>query len=387
MEARSSGRDELYLQALPVMTTALIQISHLLLAVLVTTSSVHPAHAWSQGTRIRHYGHQAGQTQELLPANSATHDVDVMLPVSPFEVLDADVHGPVDDELAAGLLKLFHDQSTTTASRSLLHGPKKPKKYSRCNSCRMVKCNKQTNFCTGHCRKNKQLFFCSSNSVPFASCTSADSEPPTVEDFEGLPPDNMTKYDTVAVSVPSPYMGCVNIGNRPTGCPARGTSAILPGRMRATVVSARCRAEYYIPACLSPLLPFGVCECVFRITRRPRPTSGRPELRPRVSVAPCSTAVLRAGAGVGGADGSFSDDDLAVVEAGDFTETWFSNFTELGQEPDFTYTVTATSRSTVVNATLSIFSGLVVNTDYLEEGEDISEDYDYDPEDEYVPPL
>lgn len=122
-----------------------------------------------------------------------------------------------------------------------------------------------------------------------------------------------------------------------------------------------------------------MCECVYRIASR------RLRVRPRIVTAPCRTTYLPAGSGVGGFDGSPSDDGLVVLQSGDFIETWFSNFTIPEQEPDFVYNITATSRSVDVEASLKVFSGLVLTgrpSNIGEEGEYTPDDYDYDPTEE-----
>lgn len=310
-------------------------------------------------------------------ATGAVYAPSDMLPVDPFEVPDADMHGAVSEEVSAELLQL--PQSTVAAGRALLHGSAKLRKYSKCNSCRMVSCSRSAGFCSGHCRRNKKLFFCSSNTVPFPNCFTSP-EPVTLADVQGRPPDDLNTYDTAVVSVPRPYIGCAMAGNRPSGCPRRGTKARLPERKSAKVVRTRCRAEYYIPECLSPLIPFGVCECVYEIdVSAAQKRKGR---RGDFVTAPCRTTELSAGAGVGGPGGTESETGLDLVHRGSFTETWFSNFTVSGQEPDFTYNVTATSRAFAadVDVSLSIFRGVVVNTDTVGAREVIPEDFDHESE-------
>eukprot|EP00892_Ulva_mutabilis_P006563 jgi/Ulvmu1/4279/UM199_0001.1 len=54
----------------------------------------------------------------------------------------------------------------------------------------------------------------------------------------------MGLYDTAIVTVPAPYIGCAYIGGRPTGCPARGTAATLPGGRQDEVEEKRVVEDY-----------------------------------------------------------------------------------------------------------------------------------------------
>lgn len=364
----------------PVMSIGgILPFPHLLFALLVTTGCIRPLHAWSFSSKAATLGDPGALRSRITPALTTAMDdagdmhVGDMHAVAPFVVSGADIHGPVSDELAAELLQ--ESGSIAAGDRALLHGPKLPKKYPQCNRCRIIKCNSSTR-CTGHCRRNLKLRFCSTSNIPAAAC--AFLEDPVIEDFEGLPPSNLSEFDTAVVSVPHPFMGCAEIGNLTTGCPARGTRATLPGMGAARVVTTRCRSEYYIPECQSPLLPFGLCECVYRSLRRSRISPFTRPSRPRSLIAPCRTSELAAGAGVGGGGASPSVDAIMVLRSGRFTETWFRNFTTPGQRPNHEYSVSATARSTDVNATLRIFTADLLLSDYVEE--------DGDPPDDYVPP-
>lgn len=383
---------QLYLRSFDAMKHAMLNILCRSLAVVFVMTTVH-------ATRSRHQDfHQAGHhdaTQALHPRQRSAamralqrEQVDygstMMYSVEPFEVPDADVHGPVSAAVESDLLRQSH--SPVSGGRGLLHGPRQLRKYSECNNCRLVSCSTTRRFCSGHCRKNGRLFNCSTKNAPPRVCLDPE-EPLTVEDIEGTPPGDIPPFYTAVVSVPSPFIGCANIGNRPTGCPEPGTPATLPGGVSATVLATRCRAEYYVPGCFSPLFPFGLCECVYRSSAASSARTtffGRNGFRSSIVVAPCNTTELPAGAGVGPADGSPSEDDITVVSTDDFTETWFSDFTEDGQSPDYEYSVTATSTRTSVEASLRVFTAMVeeVAEDYVYDVlPDYSDDhYDYDPE-------
>jgi hypothetical protein len=43
---------------------------------------------------------------------------------------------------------------------TLAHGKRRPSAYAVCPSCTIIGCNKQTQLCSGHCKKKAQLFTC-----------------------------------------------------------------------------------------------------------------------------------------------------------------------------------------------------------------------------------
>eukprot|EP00892_Ulva_mutabilis_P012835 jgi/Ulvmu1/9924/UM058_0006.1 len=366
---------------------ARMSVMHLLLAVLVTPSHILPAHAWQPAHQVSlHQDNAATQTQTRRPP-PLMHKPAGMFDVDPFEVSGATVLGPIDSRPQVQLLDSDDAAAARTAGaaaartagggsggRSLLHGTKNMKKYPKCRKCRMVSCNAQRSFCSGHCRSNGKLHYCSSKTLPKARCQSSEDRDPTIEDYEGEPPDELEEYDTAVVEAPAPYIGCANIRGRPSGCPARGTLAELPDRGEAKVLFSRCRAEYYIPGCLAPLLPFGVCECILRITKR---VPGQRS----IVWAPCSTAELEAGLGVAG--GEEPEEELVVVLGDGVTQTYYSNFTVPGQEPDFTYNVTTEPRnSDAVFVEMNFYKGLVVFRSDVEEGTEVTGEGDVDHDDD-----
>eukprot|EP00892_Ulva_mutabilis_P004127 jgi/Ulvmu1/2086/UM123_0018.1 len=365
---------------------ARLSVMHLLLAVIVTPmgpSYILPVHACQPAVQQVSLDQDTVANQPRRPP-SPVHQPANMFPVDPFEVSGATMLGPVDSRLQVQLLDSDNTAAAAAAGdgtggsggRSLLHGSKKRKKYPKCRKCRMVSCNAQRSFCSGHCRKSGKLFSCSSKTRPDPRCQFSDYRDPTVEDYEGEPPGELDDYDTAVVEAPAPYIGCANIRGRPSGCPARGTLAEVPDRGEAKVLFSRCRVEYYIPGCLAPLLPFGVCECILRITKRV------PGERSIVWV-PCSSAELEAGLGVEG--GEEPEEELAVVLGDGITQTYYSNFTTPGQEPDFTYNVTTEPRnSDAVFVEMSFYKGLVSLRAEVEEGTEVRGDGgDYEEVDEY----
>lgn len=134
------------------------------------------------------------------------------------------------------------------------------------------------------------------------------------------------------------------------------------------MLASKCRAQYYVPefhgdlrGCgFDPLLPFGACQCTY--------FEGGSGSR-GVVTEPCSTAHLAAGYGVGGADGSPSDEDMVVEASGGTTVTRFSTFTvpDHFRQPESSYDATVTFGTTPVSVALTFFPGLVVESDNVEE--------------------
>eukprot|EP00892_Ulva_mutabilis_P005681 jgi/Ulvmu1/3485/UM161_0002.1 len=390
-EIRVSGRA---ICSGPVLTfgTAMSQVmktAHLLLlAILVLTKA--GAQAWLPAADVQHDStgtvpHDLGSP--VFSSAGEAHGADgvYMHDVEPFEVLGATVHGPVSSCIQQDLLQQIGAVTDPRSRRALLHGPKQLKKYPECNKCRLIRCGRDS--CNGHCKKQTKLNFCSAANVAssparlsLTECSNRDSDadysvPFTVDDFTGLPASDMATYDTAIVTVPAPYIGCADIGNRPSGCPAPGTGAMRGGR-RGIVGLSRCNSELYVPDCPGPLMPFGVCECAYEF-RSNRPFQGsRPRSASRLEFRPCRTPELAAGSGVGGGDGSESDEGLVVMPAGAITQTWFSNFTSDGDLPNHTHTVTAATILGDVNATLTYYRAIVVQADSASPEVDISEDYE-----------
>eukprot|EP00892_Ulva_mutabilis_P004126 jgi/Ulvmu1/2085/UM123_0017.1 len=324
-------------------------------------------------------------------AVNVNSDDDDMFPVDPFDEPYADVEDtPVDSRLQEQLLQQSSSadpNGSMAPMRSLLHGPARLKKYPPCNKCRMLRCN-SNGFCTGHCRRRRRLMPCSSRNRPAPAPPEClfedfgdDGEPLPLSEFQKREPDGLGIYDTAVVTVASPYIGCADIGNRPSGCPARGTAAMLPGSSSdsATVIYAHCRSQYYVPDCPGPLMPVGVCHCLYRVSSsRSRPKWGRSKsrYRRRYVYEPCKTTVLETGSGVGDSDGSESEDELVVVPGGDVTQTWFNNFTIPGQEPSHTHEVTVRTREGKIDATLTVYYMDVRESDYMGEGVEVTDESD-----------
>ena len=181
---------------------------------------------------------------------------DTQVHVVPFLVADAEVTGEVRwADTVAGW---------AGAARGLLHGKRRPSRYSRCNVCTMISCNKDTGICSGHCKKGKQLFTCRRNSIKAAQAPCTDNLP----EISNLPADTLDPLHSVSVAVTAPFIGCANITGLPNGCPAAGTRGEPDDGQRFTVLGSACRQyRYSIKQCeraFTPYYPFGFCVCLTR---------------------------------------------------------------------------------------------------------------------------
>ena len=180
-----------------------------------------------------------------------------ILPLLPFLMEDAEVTGEVRGvDTAAGW---------AGAARTLLHGKRRPAKYSRCNVCTMISCNKNTNLCSGHCKRKGKLFTCRRKGVTAAASPCTDDRP----EVSNLPADTLSPLRSVAVAATAPFIGCANITGLPSGCPAEGTRGVSDDGQRFTVLGSSCEQyRYSLQQCeregptVTPFYPFGYCKCV-----------------------------------------------------------------------------------------------------------------------------
>ena len=180
-------------------------------------------------------------------------------PVLPFVTADAivtgEVHGGYDTDAAA---------SWAGAARGLLHGKRRPSKYSQCNVCTVISCNKAAGICSGHCKKRRRLFTCrTSSGVTRVAGSCGSVNPP---DPLSLEADPLEPRRTVEVAASAPFIGCANITGLPNACPAEGTRGILDGGLEFTVVRSSCEQYLYNLTCTqenskTPFHPFGYCFC------------------------------------------------------------------------------------------------------------------------------
>lgn len=273
-----------------------------------------------------------------------------------------------------------------SGGRSLLHGTMKPSKYPKCTKCRMVRCNKDRSFCSGHCRQKRKLFTCdSTRRAPF-DCRYPDG-PPTLEDLIGSPPDAIGEYDALRVIAESPYFGCVNVGSATIGCPAVDTYVHVSDpnirhwllRVQATT----CRARYYVPDCLAPLLPFGVCECTLDVpVHFGRSTTYRTQRR--ACVASLNPDLLPGGPWAGDPEGSEYEKLTTISADANETVTTYNGPIDTEDVPEYSYNVTANIEGVDVFVKLEIHPALLSfrstfgDPPILTDGVVVLDDYDYE---------
>lgn len=187
-----------------------------------------------------------------------------MYPVQPFVVDDAVITGVAGDGLQAwtdegpgAVWAPSGDGPPGRSSRALLHGKRRAAKYSVCNQCTMISCNRN-NFCTGHCKRRRRLFTCTRRGVVRAVCN--DPDPP---DAASRPIGVIEPLTSVIVTATAPFLGCATISDQPSGCPVPGTTAVVQNGRHATVRRSECKTNRYKPNCVrEPQFPFGYCECL-----------------------------------------------------------------------------------------------------------------------------
>ena len=178
-------------------------------------------------------------------------------PAPPFVTVDAVVMEEIlggHDAAAAG--------SWAGAARGLLHGKRRPSKYSTCSMCTLISCNKDTKICSGHCKMNRRLFTCHTRGRGSSVCYSVDKPDPL-----SLEADPLDPLRSVEVAATAPFIGCANITGLPSGCPAEGTRGVLDGGPEYTVLSSSCEQYLYNLTCaegmnITPFHPFGYCTCM-----------------------------------------------------------------------------------------------------------------------------
>jgi len=342
-------------------------------------------HQWrpSRSNNNLKYVHQHG------PADVITQQYTG--PLAPPVVIDnAVVRGPVSAEMQAEYDADYEEQATAGAAgesgvamakgrRGLLHGGRRPSRYTRCNLCTVVQCNKD-GICTGHCKYGGKLFYCDNGRIIRASTR---CEPVSAEQVKSIPISPVYPPKSVTVTVPSPYIGCAEIANCASGCPAPGTKGLLPGDGgdEATAIpyqiqSSVCSSQRYLPRCTYiPMYPAGICECS-KVA-----LDGRD-----LGAGPCSVQELE----VDTARPGLGDARVFVEKRGDLTHTGFSDYTDPDEDsPAYAYSlhVPVDGEEAGVVVELEVFEGRAFagNLSDLdsvrEEGTVISADY-YDLDDE-----
>eukprot|EP00892_Ulva_mutabilis_P000796 jgi/Ulvmu1/10717/UM068_0001.1 len=176
----------------------------------------------------------------------------------PYDIYDAVVTGvaSVDLQDAVEGSWPWTRGAAVGSRRELLHGRRKPHRYSRCPTCTLVGCDSGGK-CSGHCKQNRRLFTCRSRSIVAGLCA---SDP--LPDPETLPAGRIRRSDSAVVDVTAPFIGCANITGTADGCPAPGTAGQTADGSRFTVRRTHCNQHLYNIECEDyPFLPFGFCWC------------------------------------------------------------------------------------------------------------------------------
>ena len=178
-------------------------------------------------------------------------------PALPVVAVDAVVVGEV-----LGGYNTIAAATWTGAARGLLHGKRRPEKYSKCSVCTLISCNMDTKICSGHCKRNRRLFTCRTRGRAGGVCYSVDKPNPL-----SLEADPLDPLRSVEIATTAPYIGCANITGLPSGCPAEGTRGMLDGELEFTVRSSSCEQYLYNLTCaegvnITPFHPFGYCTCL-----------------------------------------------------------------------------------------------------------------------------
>ena len=200
---------------------------------------------------------EASNSKHILRAPELANGT--ILPVLPFIVGDAEVTGDAGGEDTAG--------GWAKSTRALLHGKRRPSKYSRCPTCTLISCNGVTGVCSGHCKRKSKLFTCQRDGLEDIRSPCFDDLP----EISNLPADTLGPLRSVAVAATAPFIGCANITGLPSGCPAEGTWGESADGQMFTVLDSSCQQyRYSIKQCergfhpVTPFYPFGYCECATR---------------------------------------------------------------------------------------------------------------------------
>eukprot|EP00892_Ulva_mutabilis_P011366 jgi/Ulvmu1/8601/UM045_0044.1 len=228
-----------------------------LAAVLITGHSIN---TWYHHA----YPDRASLSSDVLPQQlRSTGAVQSHAPALqlPFVASDAVVTGFVSAEFEA-----LYGSSTAgwaRATRVLLHGKRRPSRYTVCPTCTLVRCS-DTLVCSGHCKQARRLFTCHTRGRSFAICSGLSRPDPAT-----LPPDRLDPVRSMHVTAPEPFIGCANITGLPTGCPAAGTNGTTGTGRDYTVLWTRCEQQLYnVTTCgtgsnasQDPFYPYGYCTC------------------------------------------------------------------------------------------------------------------------------
>ena len=157
----------------------------------------------------------------------------MVVPVVPFLMSNAEV---ISEVKGADTISNGTGWAGAMFTRGLLHGKRRPSKYSRCNLCAMISCTSETEICSGHSKKGKKLFTCRRKLFGVIRNLCIDDLP----EISNLPADTLAPLRSVAVAATAPFIGCANIFGLPSGCPAAGTRGEFGNGQTFTVLRSMC---------------------------------------------------------------------------------------------------------------------------------------------------
>ena len=264
-----------------------------------------------------------------------------MVPMLPFQVEDSEVVSEVRGQDAQA--------GWAGAARGLLHGKRRPSKYSRCPECTMITCN-GGGLCSGHCKRRRKQFTCR---APFIRTAAAfvcfDESPVTV------PADTLAPLRSVDVAATAPFIGCANITGLPSGCPVPGTRGESDDGQRFTVLHSLCEQyRYSLKQCerefqpVTPFYPFGYCVCLTRSDAG-------------FDVGPCRLSDLRYTAPDAAETGGVP---VRVVPEGNMTMTTYGIREELDERTN-TYRTNFSSFGEIVHVEMVVWDAVLITAENL----------------------
>lgn len=188
-------------------------------------------------------------------------------PSLPFVTHDAVVTGVASAGEQAVLAGTRQAAAWGGGARQLLHGNRRPSRYSVCPVCTLLSCNHETQSCSGHCKRTQKMFRCTSKGIPGGVCDDVYTPDPYSTSPSTPPIDTIGPIRSVSVAATAPFIGCANITDLPNGCPAPGTTGTTGGGKKYTVLESECDEHMYDLTCTAganrtPFYPYGYCRCV-----------------------------------------------------------------------------------------------------------------------------
>lgn len=314
-----------------------------------------------QPERVRQADRHAAESAPLVIQNAV-----VTGPASPEKQAEFDADS---EPHGSGL------DSGAGPQRSLLHGSRRPARYSICDTCTIDSC--QGRACTGHCREDRKLFSCAGKRPRRGSGPECL---PVEQDIFDIPFSPLEPPAGLVLIAPSPYIGCVSIRGQDSriGCPSPGTRGVVPATGDSAAIpyevqASTCTYTRYLPDCTtSPLYPVGVCRCL-----------AVADDGEHLGFNPCVFTELE----VNNSPPGLGELSVEIERRGASIYTGISDYSEPRDRPDEVYTVTVppseSGPTDAVNVRLLLFRGLEIDVDegtgVLEEEGMISEDYYVEP--------